>query len=183
MSEKIWNREVWNTYVKGVNPPWGDQVAINAHTICILELSFYSNLKFLEVVRQTISEAIGVLPFSAFHIHDICMAVDESLANVILHSYGRESTESPILLNLQIGQLEKGKKGVRITITDKGQGGKGFSINRSLVFDTMEEFVEKEKKGGLGVHLVKCLMDKVEYFSQVGGENELVMIKYLPNEK
>ena len=37
--------------------------------------------------------------------------------------------------------------------------------------------------GGLGIYLMKALMDEVNYLSKPGGENEVAMVKYLLKKK
>jgi anti-sigma regulatory factor (Ser/Thr protein kinase) len=43
----------------------------------------------------------------------------------------------------------------------------------------MKEYLSHYRHGGLGVYLMKSLMDKVEYKINSGRRNEVRMIKYL----
>ena len=43
----------------------------------------------------------------------------------------------------------------------------------------MKEYLEHYRQGGLGVYLMKRLMDKVEYDIEPGKQNEVRMVKYL----
>jgi anti-sigma regulatory factor (Ser/Thr protein kinase) len=42
----------------------------------------------------------------------------------------------------------------------------------------MKEYLTHYRKGGLGVHLMKSLMDKVVYSIKPGKPNEVRLIKY-----
>ena len=44
----------------------------------------------------------------------------------------------------------------------------------------MKEYLTHFRRGGLGVHLMKSLMDRVEYSIAPGKSNELRLTKYLP---
>ena len=43
----------------------------------------------------------------------------------------------------------------------------------------MKEYLSHFRRGGLGVYLMKTLMDKIEYDFEPGRPNEVRLIKYL----
>ena len=42
-----------------------------------------------------------------------------------------------------------------------------------------QNYLKKMKRGGLGLYLIKTLMDKVDYHIKPGVRNEVKMIKYI----
>lgn len=97
---------------------------------------------------------------------DVTLALDEMLANVILHGLPN-STEHEIIVQLC---LEPGF--VTVAVEDEG-----FPFNP---LDAPEPDltgpIEKRSIGGLGIHLVKNIMDKLDYQRQ-DGRNCVVMKK------
>jgi anti-sigma regulatory factor (Ser/Thr protein kinase) len=94
-------------------------------------------------------------------VQDLDLALDEVVANVIRHGYGPEQT-GPIALRLAvIGDV------VRLEVRD-----------RARAFNPLDSegpgARSAEGGGGLGVHLVRQLMDRVEY-GRENGENRLVL--------
>ena len=55
--------------------------------------------------------------------------------------------------------------------------GKGFNLSAFGKHD-MREYLKQYKVGGLGIHLMKSLMDQVEYNINPGKRNEIILIKY-----
>jgi anti-sigma regulatory factor (Ser/Thr protein kinase) len=56
--------------------------------------------------------------------------------------------------------------------------GKGFEPE-SIPSAELERLVRERKSGGLGMHLMKSLMDEVHYDIAPGQKNELHMVKRL----
>lgn len=98
------------------------------------------------------------------------LAVEEAVVNVIDYAYPM-GTEGEILVKM----LSDGDR-IKFVITDSG-----------VVFDpTLADKVdstlsaEERKIGGLGIHLVRGLMDSINY-EREGGKNILTLIKELKN--
>lgn len=106
------------------------------------------------VVELTKHVAI-INQFSSKEAQKIGLAVDEAITNVIKHSY-KYSTKEDILL-----EFFSSEKGLKIKIIF-------FGI--PPVFDKVEvnlsQMIKDRKKGGLGMQLIKKIMDSVEYCSQ-----------------
>ena len=66
-----------------------------------------------------------------------------------------------------------------INISDKGTG---FDT-RQLKTPDIREYAKKSKQGGLGIYLMKTLMDKVEYDFNPGIKNQVQMIKFFNTQK
>lgn len=105
--------------------------------------------------------------FPAATIENVTMAVDEACANVIEHAYGNESDHT-----IDIAVLTFDDRMV-VRIRDEG---KKFD-QASYQEPDLATFVQQKKSGGFGVHLMRKLMDQVEY-RHLDGQNETLLIKY-----
>jgi anti-sigma regulatory factor (Ser/Thr protein kinase) len=47
----------------------------------------------------------------------------------------------------------------------------------------MKEYLAQLKVGGLGIYLMKTLMDEVDYQMEPGVKNQVKMVKYFINKK
>jgi len=101
-------------------------------------------------------------------VSEIKLAVDEAVSNIIRHAYGGRKG------NFQI-EMEKLESAVVIRIIDQGVE---FDWNSVLEPD-LYKYVETRRKGGLGIWLIKKLIDEVEYRRTDDGTNVLTMKVYL----
>ncbi|MBN1531322.1 MAG: ATP-binding protein [Spirochaetes bacterium] len=109
-------------------------------------------------------------------VHDdissqIELAVYEAIANIIEHG-DRAYRKSSVQLHIEIAPPE-----IRISIRYRGNE---FDITAIELPDLKRHF-HSGRDGGLGIHIIRTLMDRVEYdFS--GNSNELRMVKkYSPS--
>ena len=125
----------------------------------------------LDIIRKFIAGIAENMGFSEEDIYQIELAVDEACANVIKHAYiGANTREKEIHVRVKT----RAKK-IEITIADRGIG---FNPN-SIKTPNMEEYLKRMKPGGLGLHLIKTLMDKVSFRINPGVRNEVKMSKSL----
>ena len=103
-------------------------------------------------------------------MNKIELAVDEACANVIEHAYNKEYREKQIDIAVRI-EYQK----LTIVVTDQG---KGFDPSK-LELPNMREYLAEMRVGGLGVFLMKTLMDEVNYTFNPGVKNQVSLIKYL----
>ena len=100
-------------------------------------------------------------------ISHISLAVDEACTNVIKHAYNNSAKEK-----IKI-KIKTTSNKISITITDNGH-----HFDPSLIEEPNIAKSQKMKKGGgLGIFLMKKLMDEVKYNAKKNG-NQLVLIKY-----
>ena len=103
------------------------------------------------------------------------MAVDEACSNIIEHGYAGEGKGD---IALTINHLQDGQAGIKVTIQDQGDPFNPDDIPPPNTQAPLEE----RQAGGLGLFLIRQLMDEV-YFDFAGGErgdtNTLVIIKRL----
>ncbi|KAA9338568.1 ATP-binding protein [Hymenobacter busanensis] len=122
----------------------------------------------LKVVRDFVGEFLAEYGLSAILQNQIILAVDEIVANLIIHS--NHEDESKFLdIRLAVENNE-----FRFEAED---GGASFSPSGYQDPD-MEEHIRQAKKGGVGIALVNRIMDHVEY-SSVGTRNFCRLTKRL----
>ena len=103
-------------------------------------------------------------------VHSINLAVEEIFTNMI--KYNPENI-ADIQLDLQLH-----KDDVIIILTDYEE--EPFDLTKISVYD-LEQPVEKRPVGKLGLHLVKKVMDHIEY-SHTNGKTIIKMVKHLGEE-
>jgi serine/threonine-protein kinase RsbW len=133
------------------------------------ELNISGVTENLEVIRNFIRDLSQKAGFGKEEEDEIVLAVDEACTNAIKHAYQydgrRKITIKTVIFN----------EGIEIVITDKGQG---FDIEK-LPKPDLEAYAHKAKKGGLGIHLMRTLMDEVKYDFKPGKKNSVTLVKML----
>ena len=138
------------------------------------ELAVPLDTSYLANVRNEVMEVLGTDVFPAVKANLIALAVDEALANIMEHAFGcrpgRTAAGDEILLVLDLTPER-----FTVIIRDKGE-----------VFDPREapdvnlpEHLKAGRKGGLGIFLIRRIMDEVNYSFTEHGRNELQLIKYV----
>lgn len=133
------------------------------------KLTIPSSTRFLEDVREFVSEHALDAEFSEADVEQLKIAVDEACTNVIEHAYDGEG-EHPIDIAVIL-------KPDRFTIRIRDRG-KKFDPTRYKE-PNLVEYAKTRKSGGFGVHIMRRLMDQVEYRT-TGSTNECLLIKYRP---
>jgi len=101
----------------------------------------------------------------------VTLAVEEALANVIQHSYGGPCDEPIIMQFRQIASSHGRPARLEITVRDFGKQVDPTCIKSRDLDDI--------RPGGLGVHIIKSIMDEIEYSCESGGGMKLQMVKYV----
>lgn len=133
------------------------------------ELVVKSSTDNLSLIRDFTKSAAEESGFTDDAIGKIILAVDEACTNIIKHAYKFEAEG-----NISISTKFNGSKFV-ISIIDSG-----VNFNPKVVPDPdIKKYHQQRKVGGLGMFLMKKLMDEVEYNHLSGNRNQVVLIKYL----
>lgn len=132
------------------------------------QLKIPSKTDNLELIRIIVSHIAELVGFNEDDVYKIELAVDEACANVIKHAYDKDKNDAINLL------IEIDFKKLTIIVTDEGIG---FDVNKVLNRD-VKEYLAQMRVGGLGIHLMKALMDEVELKSTPGVKTEVKMVKY-----
>lgn len=134
-----------------------------------LELRFTSEMTQLKGVREAVRAWAEAGGWTADRVADIVLAVDEALTNVIRHGYqGR--TGQPIELRCRDLRDAVGGVGPEIVIRDWGR--------QVPLEEICGRDLDDLRPGGLGVHLIRNLMDSAEFSHADGGGMRLVMRVY-----
>ncbi len=136
-----------------------------------VQLKIPSATDKLHLVREFISETARQHGFDEESVSKIALAVDEACTNVIKHSYNYASNqEIEIRVAIRDGNFE-------IIIT---HGGKTFDPDAIKTPD-MREYLSHYRRGGLGMHLMRSLMDRVEYRVLPNKKSEVHLFKHIPS--
>jgi len=97
------------------------------------------------------------------------LAVDEACTNVIEHAHRGDITKDVIV------RAEFDRRLLRIEVFDTGAGFNPSSVPQEEV----GQLVHERKSGGLGLRVMRTLMDEVSYEIVPGNKNRLRMVKRL----
>lgn len=129
-------------------------------------------------VMAEIEKCAAEIPLSFDVENALALSLDELLTNIISYGYTDSDTHQ-IILELYLENDEKtGKKSVVFKITDDGVEFNPLSLKEVDLDIPLEE----KKIGGLGIHLVKRLMDELNY-ERSDNKNILTVKKVLNNIK
>lgn len=120
-------------------------------------LTISCNKSNLVKVRHFVADVLEQNQLKEIEAHKLVLAVDEVCANLIIHSNLCNPTkEIDVLVDLK--PLDK----VIFVIKDRG-----ISFNMDNYSEpSMDEIVSSKRKGGVGLMLVKRIMDKIEFSTE-----------------
>jgi serine/threonine-protein kinase RsbW len=121
-------------------------------------------------LRSFLQRSLEAYGFSEVDRHQLTLAVEEVCTNLIIHSHASNPKE---VIYLEVKELEKK---LAIEITDKGDA---FNLLEYEVPD-LKKVIEEKRKGGIGILLVKKIMDEIEFESK-NGKNTCRLIKNFPS--
>jgi serine/threonine-protein kinase RsbW len=127
----------------------------------------------LELIRNFINGVAKKVGFDSEESNKIELAVDEACTNVIEHAYQHDETKD-IDIAIKIDYHK-----ITIIVTDQG---KSFNM-KEVELPNMQSYLAELRVGGLGIYLMKTLMDEVDYRSKPGVKNEVRMVKYFLTKK
>lgn len=122
--------------------------------------------KNLAIISDFVVDYATRLGFQERGVQAVQMAVDEACTNIIEHAYGGEGKGDIELL------CQQHQQGIKVVIKDTGNPFNPDSVNPP----DLEAPLEERDIGGLGLFLMRKLMDDVHFSFESGG-NTLVMIK------
>lgn len=131
-----------------------------------LALKLLSQPKLLAPARAMVSAYAQRLGFNEIQCGQISLAVDEAICNIINHGYDRRE-DGPIWLNVW-----SISDGIRIVLEDRARQVDPVTIKSRDLADI--------RPGGLGVHLIREVMDDVRYEMREQEGMRLTMLKLLP---
>jgi serine/threonine-protein kinase RsbW len=98
-------------------------------------------------------------------------AVDEAVTNVFTHGYARKSGYISVMCNIKGNEVE-------IVINDNG-----IKFDPSKVpLPDLNSDLQDRRVGGLGIYIMRKMMDAVEYKFHATRGNELTLRKKIPSD-
>jgi len=134
-----------------------------------IEIRIPSEPKFLKIIRSAMGHICETMGFSQEDTNNITLAVDEACSNIMKHTYeGRTDQPIHVLCRIHSDRLE-------VLLRDFGNKVDQEKI-RSRELDDV-------RPGGLGVHLIRTVMDVVNYDHRIRHGNQLHLVKYNRNKE
>lgn len=129
-------------------------------------LKFPARFEYLNDIREYVGQMAHSVGFTDKEVYSIQLATDEAVSNVIEHAY-KGLTDGPLELTCE---FENNR--LIVTILDHG---KSFDLTK-VVKPDLKADLSRRKIGGLGIYLMRKLMDDVRYEVTTAG-NLLTLIK------
>ena len=133
---------------------------VNDGTLGTVELRIPSKAEWVAVARLAAAAVANRLQFSIEEIEDIKLAVAEACTNCIQHASGSDQIEIT---------CETESHGLTVRVRDYGIG--------TTPQEIQSRRISEPRVGGLGVFLIRSLMDTVEYDVHPERGTNLVMTK------
>lgn len=122
--------------------------------------------EYVGAVRLAVSSLANNVGFDIEAIEDIKVAVSEACTNIVMHGDSGENGCVEYEVSCEICD-----ESICICVEDSGPG-----------YDT-NQYKEPElpsvKEGGLGIFIIKALMDEVKVESEIGKGTQIRMVKYI----
>ena len=128
--------------------------------------SFARDLGALAEVEAFVAEFVGSEEVESVAF-DLNLALEELFVNVVDHGGGTTDVEI---------ELERTGKRVDVTLTDRDA--LDYDLTRHETVDVSAPLADREP-GGLGIHLVRRVMDEVHY-EHAERKTTIRLVKYLP---
>jgi serine/threonine-protein kinase RsbW len=128
-----------------------------------------SSTENLALIRDFVSSIGAQAGFDDNEAARLALAVDEACANVIKHAYGSEPLHE-VTVRAIVDNEE-----LIFEVIDTGRGFDPTETSEKGV----EELIRQRRSGGLGLRLIRAMMDDVQYRIVPGEKNELRMVKKL----
>ena len=132
-----------------------------------MEIRLKNELEEIRLLAEAIElwgEENGIPGKTLFQLN---LALDELLTNTITYGYP-EGGEHEIMLRL----IPEGEKGLLIEIRDDGLAFNPLEVKAP----DLKQDIEERPIGGVGIHLVRQMLDELEYRRE-NGQNILLMRK------
>jgi serine/threonine-protein kinase RsbW len=121
-------------------------------------------------VRQDVEREAVAFGFDQETAFRIALAVDEACTNIIKHAYGGSADDSFDL------EIYTGDSSFQVVLTDHGKRFSAASLPRL----DMKRYFERMCRGGLGIHIMRLVMDDVKYDVSSNQCNRLCLVKRRP---
>jgi len=113
--------------------------------------------KHLQQVRDFVRNYLSSRQLSEIMVNQVVLAVDEVVANFIIHANGEDETQ---FLDLE---MTFDAHSLNVEIADHGDT---IFLPAPHQSPDLRDYIRQGRKGGMGMTLVNRLMDRVEFFTR-----------------
>lgn len=128
----------------------------------VIRMKIPSHPRYVSAVRAFVEDIAAKSGFDKVKVEDLKLAINEALANIIEHAYGGQRNKD-IFIDLVVA-----RKYIEIILRDFGR--------KVELSEIRSRDLDEVRDGGLGVFLIKNMVDEVVYVSQKDG-TELRLVK------
>jgi anti-sigma regulatory factor (Ser/Thr protein kinase) len=138
-----------------------------------IRIELVSDPIYLSGARELVGSVARRLGFDDLQCSKIALAVDEALCNIIRHGYDR-APDRPIWISVWPAERDACGRpwGIRLEIEDEARQVEPEQLRGRDLDDI--------RPGGLGVHIIREVMDQVVYTKREGRGMRLSMTKRAP---
>lgn len=128
----------------------------------LLKFSVPGKAEYVGTIRMAISCLANSAGFDVEAIEDIKVAVSEACTNAVCHGQSRNEGYDVY--------CEMGEDKIVVSVVDRSGG---YDKNKYR-----EPCLEEPREGGLGIYIIRALMDEVDIFTEIGLGTRIKMVKY-----
>lgn len=132
-----------------------------------VELRVPCKPEYVRTVRALVAEQADSVPLSPEAVEEVKVAASEAVSNIVRHAYGGVVDPENVVV-----RCWKSDGKLTVEITDRGIG---FKVPGGA--DAPSPETSREREGGLGIVLIRNLMDSVDYWSQPNLGTRIKMTK------
>lgn len=110
--------------------------------------------EYVRTIRRAIADFAGIFDITGPVVQEMEVAISEAVANIIRHAYNDCAGNPPVKV-----RCAHRDGGFTVEVVDRGCG---FSAPA----DNIIPDIDFDREGGLGIILIKSLMDRVTYVSR-----------------
>lgn len=132
----------------------------------IQNITVKASTEHLAEVRNFVAAHAQDIGLSDKEVSEVRLAVDEAFTNIIKHAYKNSPAQN---VRIEMGYNDQQ---LWISLMDEGR----TFDPKSYSEPDLAQRIKEKKRGGMGVYLIKKLMDRVQY-SRKGRTNEIKMVK------
>ena len=120
------------------------------------QITVQASTEHLSKVRNFVARHAADFGFNKEEVADIRLAVDEAYTNIIKHAYKNNTSKS---VDIELGYEDNE---LWVALLDTGDAFDPGNYQRPDI----RRRIKQKKRGGVGVYLIKKLMDDVEYHTE-----------------
>lgn len=128
-----------------------------------VKIEILSDPRMLKIVRAGIGHLCTIMGFANVEKNSVVLAVDEACSNIIKHTYENQADQ---VIKISCYMYEDR---LEIKLRDFGK--------RANLETIQPRNLDEVRPGGLGVHLIRTVMDKVIYRNDPRQGNHLLLVK------